>query len=99
MEKTRVRILKSPIWPGAPRFATLIQEAGKDDELEYWSGNNGKTRLVIGGSDTSWDWEPVREPGSTSSRQRTTLNEEEIQQRTAWVKEEIRQRLIIAGPC
>lgn len=60
MERTRVRILASPIFPGAPRFATLIQEAGKDNVLEFSSGNYGKTRITISGSDTAWAWESVK---------------------------------------
>ena len=58
--KTRVRILASPIRPYPPRFATLVEEAGKDDILEFHSGNYGKTRLIVGGSDTSWAWEPMQ---------------------------------------
>ena len=59
--KTRVRITASPIHPGKPTFALLIQEEGKDDVLEFQSGNFGKIRIVVGGSNTSWEWRPLKE--------------------------------------
>ena len=57
--RTRVRILACPIFPHPPAFATLIQEEGKDNIIEFYSGNYGKTRIVVGGSNTSWAWDPT----------------------------------------